>query len=201
MSSYDQNLLGEAPRATRAQLQQGYSVDLLEQPAEPPRRTPSLRSPTPHVPQSGPAAIAVPLTPAIPENSSGEKFDSPVPLPTSKPKTSFWRTRNGIITLAVLALVVIGAVVGGAVGGTVGKKSNNTIAATNSTSSHSTVVPASTTAPATAPVASVPATTEGAGQASGTQQNQGTRPTSSTSNIVDASKSTSTSGSNNNMGG
>ncbi|KAI9457858.1 hypothetical protein HD554DRAFT_2177548 [Boletus coccyginus] len=113
MSTYDQHLLDEAPKATRAQLQEGYSVDLLEQP---PRRT-SVRSPPPQTPQPG--HVAVPLTP----DESGEKLSSP-PAPL-KARTSFWRTRNGVITVFVISLIVIGAVVGGAVGGTVKKSTNN----------------------------------------------------------------------------
>lgn len=36
----------------------------------------------------------------------------------------FWRTRGGMIGLAILAIIIVGAVVGGAVGGTVGKTSS-----------------------------------------------------------------------------
>lgn len=66
---------------------------------------------------------AIPLTPGIAETGSKEKFGSAAYVSPSR--TSFWRTRNGIITIVVIALVIVGAVVGGAVGGTVGKKSNN----------------------------------------------------------------------------
>ncbi|KAF8439942.1 hypothetical protein L210DRAFT_2191943 [Boletus edulis BED1] len=118
MSSYDQSLLHEAPKATRAQLQEGYNVDLLAE--QPVRRTPSMRNPPPsQSPQ--PPPVPVPLTPAIPEAGSGEKFGSPVYPPTApKPRTSFWRTP-----------------VGGAVGGTIKKSNNKTVDTTgiNSTSS------------------------------------------------------------------
>ncbi|KAF8840647.1 hypothetical protein BDN67DRAFT_626514 [Paxillus ammoniavirescens] len=114
MSSYDQNLLDEAPRATRAQLQEGYSVDLLE---DRPRRSPSMRSPA----TPAPTTAVVPLTPGIAETGSREKFGSAAPAS----RLSFWRTRNGIITIVVIAVVIVGAVVGGAVGGTVGKSSSN----------------------------------------------------------------------------
>jgi len=127
MSSYDQTLLGDAPRATRAQLQEGYNVDLLEQP---PRRTSSVRKPPPQIPAQLPPTA--PLTPAIPETVPGEKFASAPYIPQApEPRTSFWRSRKGVITVVLIALIVIGAVVGGAVGGTVKKSSNNTTGTNN----------------------------------------------------------------------
>ncbi|KAG8215455.1 hypothetical protein J3R82DRAFT_9071 [Butyriboletus roseoflavus] len=131
MSSYDQNLLDEAPRATRAQLQEGYNVDLLEQP---PRRTLSVRNPPPQIPH--PASVGVPLTLGVAEAGSGEKFSSPTHIPAT-PKPSFWRSRNGIITILVIVLVVVGAIVGGAVGGTVKKSSVNTVGTTGTGSTSS----------------------------------------------------------------
>jgi len=131
MSSYDQNLLDEVPKATRAQLQEGYNVDLLEQP---PRRTSSVRKPPPQTPQPPPGPV--PLTPGIAETGSGpgEKLVSPTHTSAAaKSPTSFWRTRKGVITVFIVVVIVIGAVVGGAVGGTVKKSNNNTVGTTGTT--------------------------------------------------------------------
>ncbi|KAF9235012.1 hypothetical protein BU15DRAFT_78473 [Melanogaster broomeanus] len=103
MSSYDQNLLDEAPKATRAQLQEGYNADLLD--AKPTR---SSSGPAPPAPT--PAPTAVPLTPGIAETGSREKLGSAAYAPAAR--QSFWRTRNGILTIVLIAIVVIGAVVG-----------------------------------------------------------------------------------------
>ncbi|KIM53341.1 hypothetical protein SCLCIDRAFT_1158135 [Scleroderma citrinum Foug A] len=134
--SYDQNLLDEAPRATRAQLQGGYDVDLLD---DRPQRSQSVRSPVPlAAPSSGvPPPIAT-ATPAIPENISKENFASAESggVYTPAAKRPFWRTPKGIIILAAVAIVIIvAAVVGGVVGGS--KKSSNT-------SSSTAVAPATT---------------------------------------------------------
>jgi len=144
MSSYDQNLLDEAPRATRAQLQEGYSVDLLE---DRPRRSASMRSPA----TPAPTTAVVPLTPGIAETGSREKFGSATPAS----RQSFWRTRNGIITIVVIAVVIIGAVVGGAVGGTAGKKSSNNntgdSTGTSGDKTSSLTVPSTTASSSTTP--------------------------------------------------
>ncbi|KAI5991188.1 hypothetical protein EDD15DRAFT_933345 [Pisolithus albus] len=140
-NNYDQNLLVDAPEASRAQLREGYDVDLLE--SRPPQRSQSVRispmgaatpAPPPPVPQ-------VPLVLAGAGNGSKEQF---VGAYASKPPTGFWRSRNGIITAIVIILVVIGAVVGGAVGAT-----------TKKTLSHSSAAPDD----GTAPVASATSTT------------------------------------------
>lgn len=136
MSSYDQALLDEAPKASRAQLQQGYDADLLEQP---PRRTPSVHHPHSQTP--------VPLTPGVAETRPQEKITSLSHIPA---KPSFWRSRNGIITLFVIAIVVVGAVVGGAVGGTVNKHAHN-----NAVSSTRSSGPTNTSSPS--PSSSIPA--------------------------------------------
>ncbi|KAN0080216.1 hypothetical protein V8E55_009782 [Tylopilus felleus] len=172
MSSYDQTLLDEAPRATRAQLQEGYSVDLLEQP---PRRAPSVRHPpppqSPHPPPVPP--VPVPVTPAIPETASREKLGSPVYAPT-KPRTSFWRTRNGIITIFAIVLIVIGAVVGGAVGGTIKKTKNVDTTGTNESSSSGSSLPSSQSTPTHTGqgVSPGPSETASANPPTGTQNGQ-----------------------------
>ncbi|KIK98382.1 hypothetical protein PAXRUDRAFT_823935 [Paxillus rubicundulus Ve08.2h10] len=172
MSSYDQNLLDEAPRATRAQLQEGYSVDLLE---DRPRRSLSMRKPA----TPAPTAAIVPLTPGIAETGSREKISSATPAS----RLSFWRTRNGIITIVIIALVIIGAVVGGAVGGTAGKNSSNNLEGSTGSSGADTSVltPPSTTS---APLLSVPSITssagnQGVGAGGGASQVGSTSPTTS----------------------
>ncbi|KAG1857688.1 hypothetical protein DFJ58DRAFT_913412 [Suillus subalutaceus] len=135
--AYDQNLLDEAPAATRAQRQEGYNVDLLDDRPTRPASTQPLK------PQTIPGDTDVESSPL-----TREKI---VPLPgaatyASRPIQSFWRTRNGKITIFVIAIVVIGAVVGGAVGGTVGKiSSNNNAPPKDITSSTSTASDSSTT--------------------------------------------------------
>ncbi|KAG0700997.1 hypothetical protein DFH29DRAFT_1080338 [Suillus ampliporus] len=110
---YDQNLLDEAPAATRAQRQEGYNVDLLD---DRPNRTTSTQPLQPPPPQ---------ITPTDVESNSQEKFvPGAAAHVSSHPTQSFWRSRKGIITIFVIAVVVLGAVIGGAVGGTVGKHSS-----------------------------------------------------------------------------
>ncbi|KAL1740648.1 hypothetical protein HDZ31DRAFT_67737 [Schizophyllum fasciatum] len=95
---YDEGLLAEAPKATKAQLQEGYNPDILA-----PQR-PATTSPTRDIESKGQSPAT---TPAL--------------YTPSARRPPFWRTKKGMIALAVLALVIVGAVVGGAVGGTVGK--------------------------------------------------------------------------------
>ncbi|KAF9023804.1 hypothetical protein BDZ89DRAFT_1136448 [Hymenopellis radicata] len=101
---YDQTLLAEAQAPTRAQLQEGYNADILR-----PNRTPALNDTSSSGPRSTPAS----------------KEHLPIPVTQPPTKQPFWRTRKGMIIIAIAALVIIGAVVGGAVGGTVGKNNNN----------------------------------------------------------------------------
>ncbi|KAI6023221.1 hypothetical protein BKA83DRAFT_4274114 [Pisolithus microcarpus] len=125
-NNYDQNLLVDAPQASRAQLREGYDVDLLE--SRQPQRSPSVRSPMGAATPAPPAGAAppppvpqVPLVLAGAGNGSKEQFVESGGAYASKPPTGFWRSRKGIITVVVIILVVIGAVVGGAVGGTSAK--------------------------------------------------------------------------------
>ncbi|KAI6118421.1 hypothetical protein F5141DRAFT_1290407 [Pisolithus sp. B1] len=146
-SSYDQNLLVDAPQASRAQLREGYNVDILE--GGRPRRSPSVRSPAGSATPAPPAAAPPPPVPQGPlvlaaaENGSKEQFVQSSGVYASKPPTGFWRSRNGIITFIVIILVVIGAVVGGAVGGTTKKapaRSSSSSSAAPSASSNGGVI-------------------------------------------------------------
>ncbi|KAH7882738.1 hypothetical protein F5I97DRAFT_312170 [Phlebopus sp. FC_14] len=159
---YDQNLLDEAPKATRAQRQEGYNVDLLDE--RPARRSPSMRSP------STPAPNALPVTPGVAESGSREKFapGAPNSVYTPAPRKSFWKTRNGIITLAVITLVILGAVIGGAVGGTMGAKKNNNVVSGGTTGSQSDVPNASSSIPlSSSSTATSSQAQQGVGQGSG----------------------------------
>ncbi|KAG1761796.1 hypothetical protein EDD22DRAFT_617779 [Suillus occidentalis] len=111
---YDQNLLDEAPAATRAQRQEGYKVDLLDDRPTRPASTQPLKPPQP-----------IPSDPDIESSSLTQEKVPGVATYASRPTQSFWRTRNGKIAIFVIAIVVIGTVVGGAVGGTVGKIGSN----------------------------------------------------------------------------
>jgi len=111
--AYDQALLDEAPAATRAQRQEGYNVDLLDSRPTRPLSTQPLQ-PTPP-----------PITPRVTDIESFSKENIVPPIYAQKSTQSFWRSRNGFITMFVIAVVVLGAVIGGAVGETVGKNSNN----------------------------------------------------------------------------
>ncbi|RDB18140.1 hypothetical protein Hypma_000616 [Hypsizygus marmoreus] len=99
---YDQTLLAEAPAATRKQLQEGYTTDLLD---------PNLGKVTP--PPS--ASRADPERGLAAKEYPHEPHAAPAAVP-------FWRTTKGKIIIAIAALVVVGAVIGGAVGGTRKKK-------------------------------------------------------------------------------
>ncbi|KAF8063964.1 hypothetical protein FPV67DRAFT_1502972 [Lyophyllum atratum] len=97
---YDQNLLAAAPAATKAQLQEGYTTDLLD-------------------PNHGKATPPPSSSQADPERGHVKEYAGYTPsraLP-------FWRTRKGIIIIFIAAVVILAAVIGGAVGGTARKKS------------------------------------------------------------------------------
>ncbi|KAG1796964.1 uncharacterized protein HD556DRAFT_1441138 [Suillus plorans] len=129
-SPYDQNLLDAAPTATRAQRQEGYNVDLLDDRPTRPLSTQPLTLPQP-----------IPSDTDVESSSLVQEKDVPAAAAAtyaSHPTKSFWKTRNGKITIFVIAIVVIGAVVGGAVGGTVGKISSNNNAPQSVPSSNET---------------------------------------------------------------
>ncbi|KAI0060126.1 hypothetical protein BV25DRAFT_1993147 [Artomyces pyxidatus] len=105
--SYDQSLLAAVPDPTRAEKQEGYNVDLLEE-GHPRAATPPVAPVSEH---STHAPLAAQRADTLPAHVS------PVKLP-------WYHTKYGIIGIVVALLVVIGAVVGGAVGGTRHHKSN-----------------------------------------------------------------------------
>ncbi|KAI0668962.1 hypothetical protein C8Q78DRAFT_1043924 [Trametes maxima] len=108
-SAYDERLLASAPAATRAEKQEGYDVDLLDE-----RRAARGASTTP-------PPVAVLSANHAKAEAGGYAYSQPSAVP-------WYRTRKWVLILVLGGLVVIGAVVGGAVGGTVGhnnKNSNN----------------------------------------------------------------------------
>ncbi|KAG6831374.1 hypothetical protein H0H87_005304 [Tephrocybe sp. NHM501043] len=100
---YDQTLLATAPAATKAQLQGGYTTDLL------------------HSNQGNATPPPFSASQADVERGLVHKESSHVAPTRALP---FWRTRKGMIIIFVAIIVILAAVIGGAVGGTVGK--NNT---------------------------------------------------------------------------
>ncbi|TFK50578.1 hypothetical protein OE88DRAFT_269911 [Heliocybe sulcata] len=130
-TGYDERLLASAPAATRAEKQEGYNIDLLDE--EPSR---AGRASTTHDHTGGyvqgnrySGAASAPDTPSLEEK----------PGPLSRGRTPWWRTATGIAVLVILSLIIVGAVVGGAVGGSLGsRKSQNDLAEGSSSSSAST---------------------------------------------------------------
>lgn len=164
---YDQNLLDEAPAATRAQRQEGYKVDLLDDRPTRPASTQPLKPPQP-----------IPSDTDVESSSLTQEKVPGAATYTSSPTQSFWRTRNGKITIFVIAVVVIGAVVGGAVGGTVGKiGSNNNIPPQNATTANSTASGTSTSTfngTGITPITPTSSSSLGTATGSGTGGSQGT---------------------------
>ncbi|KAJ3807749.1 hypothetical protein F5876DRAFT_67857 [Lentinula aff. lateritia] len=118
--SYDSSLLAAAPQATREMRQEGYNPHILDQ--EQKKSNASL------APVVGGSANDL-TSKEYPPNSNLRD-------PSALPKTPFYRTRKGIIIIAILAIVIIAAIIGGAVGGTSHK--SHTLSTVNSSSSAST---------------------------------------------------------------
>ncbi|EPQ55618.1 hypothetical protein GLOTRDRAFT_121161 [Gloeophyllum trabeum ATCC 11539] len=108
-SGYDRGLLASAPVATRAAKQGGYDVDLLD------------KDPYTGRPSASSSRHTLPRSPVQAEQGLPPQED---PLyafasPNNARRKSFWRTRNGIITISVaVGIFILGAVLGGAIGGT-----------------------------------------------------------------------------------
>jgi len=128
-NGYDQSLLQAAPQITRADRQQGYSVDILEQRANPqyganmPRRQPIAQGYEPHRFQQRQAQQqpSYPFDQSIPPSfekaeyysrSSTEDQRDIFRINPFKPKKPWYRTTRGLLILFVVLLVVAGAAVG-----------------------------------------------------------------------------------------
>ncbi|KAI0255587.1 hypothetical protein BJV78DRAFT_1279327 [Lactifluus subvellereus] len=110
-AGYDQSLLSSVPGPTRAEKQEGYNVDLLEEA----RNRRPLSPPNGVGPdQSGagldysPGAVSY----ARKEEPPDRHYE------TGIRKVPWYRRRWGIVVIVVVALLIIGGAVGGGVGGT-----------------------------------------------------------------------------------
>jgi len=113
-ATYDRALLSSVPDPTRAEKQEGYNVDLLDEGRD-------RRAPTPpdnvtseqHGPTNGysPGAVAI----ARKQQEQGQLLENGGLKPVKVP---WYRTRWGVTAIVIVILLIIGAVVGGAVGGT-----------------------------------------------------------------------------------
>ncbi|KAH9170723.1 hypothetical protein EDB89DRAFT_1976537 [Lactarius sanguifluus] len=130
LGGYDHTLLSSVPGPTRAEKQEGYNVDLLEESRD--RRAPSPPTNGAASDHNGtlldysPGAIGLarkedPTTAATNDYEPVEK------------RVPWYRTRKGLIGIVVVVLVVIAAAVGGGVGGTrhSSNSSDNNNATTN----------------------------------------------------------------------
>lgn len=94
---YDQNLLAAAPKATKADLQEGYNVDLLDEG----RRKPKSSTP--------------PLSTGHADLENGKEIYT---SSAAAPKSRFKLTQKTVILIVIAVVIIVGAVVGGVVGGT-----------------------------------------------------------------------------------
>ncbi|KAF9522603.1 hypothetical protein CPB83DRAFT_899482 [Crepidotus variabilis] len=133
-AAYDENLLAAAPVATKAQLQSGYTTDLLDSKANT-QRVPSSRR-TDDL-ESGHAYVDKTATSSSPSHTP---VAAPIP---------FYRTKKGRIIIAIGALLVLAAIIGGAVGGTVGNKKSKNLNAAPATASSTESAQGGGAAPAT----------------------------------------------------
>jgi len=110
-ASYDRTLLSSVPDPTRAEKQEGYNVDLLDNGSAPapPKEVPSEgHGPAPAVGYSpGAASYAR-------EVGTTKEYESAA-TPTKVP---WYRKRWGIAFIVIVVVCVIAGVVGGVVGGT-----------------------------------------------------------------------------------
>ncbi|KAL1937959.1 hypothetical protein VTO73DRAFT_12709 [Trametes versicolor] len=96
--AYDERLLASAPAATRAEKQEGYNIDLLDD---------RHAAPTSHTPPPVPVLSA--------NHTKAEAGGYAYPPPARLP---WYKTRKWIFIMALGTVVVLAAVIGGAVGGT-----------------------------------------------------------------------------------
>ncbi|KAI0270576.1 hypothetical protein BC834DRAFT_967341 [Gloeopeniophorella convolvens] len=112
VASYDHSLLSAVPDPTRAEKQEGYNVDLLEEGRNGRAATPPPPAASEHG-QGAPFDYSPGAVGYARNGSSTQDLPEPV-----KPKTPWYRTKYGIIGIIVALLVIIAAAVGGGVGGT-----------------------------------------------------------------------------------
>jgi len=148
MEGYDSKLLAEAPESSRVQKQDGYDVRILG----------SADNGSPSAVHIGLRSTSNHDTPVV-NRQDKDGYTSPYSqFADAAQKTPFWRTRRGIIILALLALLVVGAAVGGGVGGALGSKNHKTTSPSNGSDQGGS---------------------DGSGGQGGSDTNQGTSPQSS----------------------
>ncbi|KAF8494380.1 hypothetical protein F5888DRAFT_1805562 [Russula emetica] len=122
-ATYDHTLLSSVPGPTKAERQEGYNVDLLDEGRD--RRVPSPpvpnRLPTDQQPLTdgySPGAVA------LLAHKEGQLENGVGPTVA---KGQWYRTRWGITAIVIVIVLIIGGIVGGVVGGThhSSHKSNN----------------------------------------------------------------------------
>jgi hypothetical protein len=130
-ATYDRTLLSSVPDPTRAEKQEGYNVDLLEDGRDRRARSPPVpnRQPTDQQPLTDgetPAPVV-----AVPKEGQVENGGEPAAA-----KGRWYRTRWGITAIVVVIILIIGGIVGGVVGGTHhSSKKNNAVGISSSNSS------------------------------------------------------------------
>ncbi|KAH9056440.1 hypothetical protein EDB87DRAFT_1636948 [Lactarius vividus] len=115
LGGYDHTLLSSVPDPTRAEKQEGYNVDLLEESRD--RRVPS---PPAHGAASDHNGTLLDYSPGA---MSFARKEDPNTATTNdyepvEKRVPWYRTKKGIIGIAVAVFVIIAAAVGGGVGGT-----------------------------------------------------------------------------------
>ncbi|KAI0291564.1 hypothetical protein BC826DRAFT_1022502 [Russula brevipes] len=109
--SYDHTLLSSVPGPTRAEKQEGYRVDLLDESRE-------RREPTP--PNGAPSDSHGPTTTGNIPDAAGNarKEDSASSHEPVVKRAPWYRTRWGIGVIVLILFLIIGGIVGGVVAGT-----------------------------------------------------------------------------------
>ncbi|KAF8269598.1 hypothetical protein EI94DRAFT_1799014 [Lactarius quietus] len=149
--SYDHTLLSSVPGPTRAEKQEGYDVDLLDGSRD--RRAPT--PPTNGVPSEPNGATALDYSPgAVSYARKEESAAATNEYEAVEKRVPWYRTRKGIIAIAVVLLVIIiAAAVGGGVGGSHHSSHSSAKSAniTQQPSNNSTGVPSSNATQGTGP--------------------------------------------------
>jgi len=132
-AGYDRTLLSSVPDPTRAEKQEGYNVDLLDEGRD--RRVPTPPNGAPTSEHHGGSTMG--YSPGARSYARKEENAALTGHETVVTKVPWYRTRRSMIGIALIVLVVIGAVVGGVVGGTQSGKKHNNSATTSKNSSSS----------------------------------------------------------------
>ncbi|KAI0742535.1 hypothetical protein C8Q80DRAFT_1189131 [Daedaleopsis nitida] len=110
--NYDERLLASAPVATRAEKQEGYNIDLLDNDAKPNVRSTSATPP--------PAVSGLSADRSQAEAGGYAYAPGHNGYASTAPSTPWYKTRKWLIIFLIGGIAAVAAIVGGAVGGTVG---------------------------------------------------------------------------------